>query len=482
MPGLNGLELCTQMRADPSLDDTYLIVVTSRDSREARHAVLNAGADDYLTKPFDVEELLARLRNGLRITHLHERLRTAALTDGLTGLWNHVHFRELLDREFARTRRYGGEVALLMLDLDHFKAVNDTYGHEVGNRVLQSTARHLERMVRDTDIVARYGGEEFAVVCPQTGLDDAERLAERIRRTLPEEVRVAEHPQLQVTATLGVACSSDTNVSSVVDLINLADQALYTGKAQGRNRVVRAAPGLGKFNGAGVQVGEVERLRKQVLALSMQAKELCLQSVWSLVQALEARDPFTACQSRNVTFYVSRLVSAAGWPEALRLAAMNAAMLHNLGKIGVPDSILQKPDALTSEEAAILRRVPLITCKILEPLRIFETEILIIRHLREWYDGSGHPCGLVATAIPLGSRMLAVAEAFDAMTSDRAYRRRKSIDAAVAEIRALAARQFDPQFAELLERVLEEERDRWQARIDRALAHVPAPAASTDQA
>ena len=480
MPKLDGLEVCRQVLANSSLDDTYLIVVTSCEESDPRHSLLNAGADDYITKPFDFEELLARLRNGLRISHLYERLRKAALTDGLTGLWNHSHLRDLLDMEFARTRRYGGEVALLMLDLDHFKAVNDTHGHEIGNSVLKATARHLERMVRDTDIVARYGGEEFAIVCPHTNLEDAEHLAERIRRTLPEDVRISECPQLHVTVTVGVVCSTEPDVSSIVDLINLADQALYCGKEQGRNRVVRSDETVGQPAGTNVQIGEVERLRKQVVALSMQAKELCLQSIWSLVQALEARDPFTASQSRNVTFYITCLVQAAGWPEALRVAAANAAMLHNLGKIGVPDKILQKPDVLTADEVAALRTVSLITCKILEPLRIFETETLIIRHLRERYDGSGHPWGLVGTNIPLGSRMLAVAEAFDAMTSDRAYRGRRTIDAALAEIQTQANTQFDPQFAELLVRVVEQQREQWQDHIDQTLAIAPAGSAVND--
>jgi diguanylate cyclase (GGDEF)-like protein len=479
MPSLDGFELSRQLRADASIDATYLIVVTSSVSRDMRHQLLHAGADDYLVKPCDFIELLARVRNGLRVRQLQERLRRAALTDGLTGVWNHAHFRSLLDHEFARTRRYGGEVALVMLDLDHFKAVNDTYGHEIGNRVLQATARYLERMVRDTDLVARYGGEEFVIICPQTGADDAAQLALRIRRGFSDEVRVAECPQLRVTATLGVVCSADPEVGSVIDLINRADQALYSGKAQGRDRVVRSEQ-ITQPGEPGIEAGEVDRLRKQVMVLSMQAKELCLQSIWSLVQALEARDPLTACQSRNVTFYVTCLVRAAGWPEALASAAANAAMLHNLGKIGVPDRVLQKPDALTQDEARIMRQVPLITCKILEPLKIFETETLIIRHVRERYDGTGYPAGLMGPTIPLGSRMLAIAETFDAMTSDRAYRRRYSIDAALEEIKLQAGRQFDPQFSDLLMRVVGERREMWQARVDAAVKMAEAQASLAD--
>lgn len=469
MPRLSGLDVRRHVRNDPALHGTYIIIVTAWSSRATRREVLNAGADDFLAKPYDHEELLAHLRNGLRISRLQEKLRKAAVTDGLTGLCNHGQFRDLLNREFSRTRRYGGVVSLVMLDLDHFKVVNDTHGHEIGNRVLQATARHLDRMVRETDIVARYGGEEFAVICPHTSLDEADNLAERIRQALPEQVRLVECPQLRVTATLGVVSSEEPQVNSVTDLINQADQALYYGKGEGRDRVIRSDEVPDEPAGRGLQAGEVNRLRKQVLALNMQAKELCLQSVWSLVQALEARDRFTAWQSRNVTFYIDCLVEAAGWPQGLRAGATNAAMLHNLGKIGVPDSILHKADALTPEEMALLRNVPQITCRILEPLRIFETETLIIRHLRERYDGSGYPFGLAGTRIPLGSRVLAVAEAFDAMTSERAYRRRRSIDDALAEIRSEAGKQFDPQFSELLGRVLEEQREGWQARIDQTL-------------
>lgn len=478
LPGMDGIALCRQIRSDQSLAGTYVILVTACDDAELKKLALKSGADDYLTKPYDTEELTARLRNGLRISRLQERLRHAALTDGMTGLWNHAQFRELLDREFARTRRYGGSVSLLMLDLDHFKAVNDTYGHETGNQVLEALARHLRSMVRDIDIVARYGGEEFAIICPETSLEDAASLAERIRETVPTRVRLPRHPQLSITVSIGVSATSVPAVASVRDLINEADQALYLGKRAGRNRVIRSDMVRSLRSEVGVEVVEVDHLQKQIVSLSMQAKELCLQSVWALVQALEARDRYTAWHSRNTTFYATALAEAADWSEALRIAVGNAAMLHDLGKIGVPDRILQSEHQLAEDEAAVLRQVPLITCKILEPLRVFETETLIIRHLRERFDGAGYPFGLAGNTIPIGSRLLAVAETFDAITSARPHRANLSIDEAIAEIQSEAGRQFDPRFAELLERVVAQQRGRWEARVQRGLAELdrePAP-------
>jgi diguanylate cyclase (GGDEF)-like protein len=472
LPGMSGTELCRQVRADPTLDTTYFVVITGCSDRAVKNTALNTGVDNYLVKPYDTEELIAQVRNGLRISQLQERLRRAALTDGLTGLWNHAQFRDLLEREFARTNRYGGVVAMLMLDLDHFKAVNDTYGHETGNLVLQGTACHLLRMVRDTDVVARYGGEEFAVVCPETSLNDAMQLAERIGRTLADSVRVAHHPQLTVTASIGVCATSDTRVMAVGDLVDLADQALYLAKRRGRNSVACADEIGAPCPTVEHEQEEVGRLRKQIVSLNMQAKELCLQSVWALVQALEARDRFSAWHSRNTTFYVTKLAEAANLPAPLRSAVANAAMLHDLGKIGVPDRVLQSTVPLTAEQAAVVRQVPLATCRILEPLRVFETEIAIIRYLRERFDGTGYPLGLSGAAIPIGSRLLAVAEAFEALTSERAHRRAVDMATAAQRINAEAGRHFDPQFATLLNDVLRTQGKAWLARIRRARAEL----------
>jgi len=467
LPDISGVQICRQVRADPTLDGTYIILITASDRSGPKTRALDAGADDYIKKPFDELDLRARVQTALRLNRLQERLRLAAQTDGLTGIWNATHFRRLLEREFARTRRYGVALSLLMIDLDNFKALNDTFGHEVGNEVLQGVARALQRSIRDVDIAARYGGEEFAVICPDTRLPEAARLAERIRIQVAERVRSASYPQVCVTTSVGVASVEDPRASSMDGLINLSDQALYESKRRGRNRVTRCDE-IGDVIGPPVvQVGEVERLRKEVVALSMRSKELCLQSVWALIQALEARDGYSAWHSRNVTVYTKILVEAAGWSDAMRSAAANAAMLHDLGKIGVPDALLLKPRPLDPEEAAVLRHVPLITCRILEPLRVFETEIQMIRHLRERYDGSGYPDGLVADSIPIGSRIIAIAEAFDSLTCDRAFRPGKTLEEAVEIIADASGSQFDPEFVALFQRVLERNPELWHAQMER---------------
>lgn len=474
LPDMDGLAVCRRVRADETLDGTYVIVVTAHNSPGRKMSLLNAGADDFLEKPYDMNELRARIRNGLRLSRLQERLARAAVTDGLTGLSNHSLFRSRLDQEFSRTRRYGGSLALLMIDVDHFKAINDTYGHEIGNRVLQMTARHLERVVRDTDVVARYGGEEFVVVCPETTIEEAFTMADRLCRTLPENVRIKSCPNLNVTVSIGVSGTEDPRINCVGELIGQADQALYYSKHAGRNRVTRCDREPDSVLETDPHHDEIERLRKEVVSLGMQTKELCLQSVWALIQALEARDGYSAWHSRNVTLYTKWLTDAAGWARPLRVATANAAMLHDLGKIGVPDELLLKPRPTDEREAAILKQVPLITCMILEPLRVFETEVQIIRHIREFWDGSGTPDGLAGSSIPIGSRLLAITETFDSLTCNRASRPGRPIDDALETLDRYCGTQFDPELLKLLEQCIAQDRDRWQQQVERARVSMPA--------
>ena len=473
LPNLSGIQLCRQVRADPTLDGTYIVVVTAQDRDGRRYRVLGAGADDYLCKPFDLAELRARIRNGMRLHRLQERLKQAALTDGLTGLCSYNHFRELLEREFQRTRRYGGALSLIMLDLDHFKAINDNYGHEVGNRVLKCAARHLRRSVRRSDIVARYGGEEFAVICPETRLEAAVELCERLRTSTIEQVRLKDYPRIVVRMSIGVANTEDPRARTLTELVNLGDHALYQAKRSGRDRIVRCDELQDLPAQASLPPDDVEWLRKEVVTLSARSSDLCAQTIQALLAALETRDPCSAWHARNVAEYTQRLVEATDWSAPLRGAAANAAMLYDLGKIGVPDGLLLHDRTLGPQEAAILRQVPLITCKVLEPLKVFETEIVMIRHLRERWDGSGYPDGLCGNSIPIGSRLIAVAEAFDALTCGQVLPCGRSIDEALAAIRDQAGKQFDPQFCEFLEHVVAAQRDAWEERVRQARRREP---------
>ncbi len=447
---LGGPEVCRMLQADTLTADSHIILLADQYDSAACAECLAAGGDDLVGRDRPFDELISRIRVGLRMWNLQTDLKRAAITDALTGLHNHRHFVNALDSEFSRSRRYGGRLALILADLDHFKAVNDTYGHQVGDMVLRQIGRALGNAVREPDTVARYGGEEFAVIVPEATLSQAEDLAERLRLRVasldgPEEL----HGQ-QVTASFGVASDEDSQVTTPSSLVELADQALYAAKRAGRNRVITSAQ-LSQFNHIiAHDPGEVEKLRREVASLGAQAKENFVQSIYALVQALEARDRYTARHSRNVTFFSEHMARNLGLSPALTRSIRLAAMLHDVGKIGVPDRVLMKPGALTEEERATLRSVPQLSAKIVDHMRILQTELPMIRHQHENYDGTGYPMGLAGEQIPIGARIIHVAEAFDSLTSDRVFRPSRSIEEALEEIKRNEGTQFDPRVVRAL--------------------------------
>lgn len=245
MPGMDGFEVARRIKNDPDLPFIPIILVTARTSTQDKVTGLDAGADDYLTKPINFAELEARVRSMMRIRELQQELeeknRTLArlsISDGLTGLYNHRHMQEVVHEEFERAKRTGEPLAVVMFDFDHFKRVNDSYGHQVGDRVLQEMAGILQRTAREIDKIGRYGGEEFIVVLPDTDIDDAATFAERVRSRVEKHPFTVGHAEpLRLTVSAGAATYPHPAVHNPRTLIHRADQALYAAKAAGRNRV-----------------------------------------------------------------------------------------------------------------------------------------------------------------------------------------------------------------------------------------------------
>lgn len=243
MPGMEGPEICREIRKDPERPYTYVLLLTARTQKEDLLKGLEAGADDYLTKPFDVQELRARLHVGRRILDLQhhllaatDELRFRASHDMLTGIPNRGTILEAVNRERARQIRDGGSFGVILADLDHFKAVNDTHGHLAGDIVLKEAACRMRACVRSYDSVGRYGGEEFLIVVPTGDGNSTAAVAERVREAISEKPVMTESGPISVTASLGIAVSIDRDVKEV---LRSADEALYCAKARGRNRVER---------------------------------------------------------------------------------------------------------------------------------------------------------------------------------------------------------------------------------------------------
>jgi two-component system, cell cycle response regulator len=252
MPDMDGYEVARRIRGEQNLPYIPIIVVTARDSTEDKVTGLDAGADDYLTKPINFPELEARVRSMLRIKRLQDQLEEKnreleqlSIRDGLTGLFNHRHLHELLSDEYERSRRTGEPISVVMFDLDRFKEVNDTHGHQAGDRVLMELADILRESAREIDKLGRYGGEEFMAILPDSDPEAGLTFAERVREMVENQrFEIQEHEPLHMTISAGVAAYPDDEVDGPRRLVHFADLALYSAKKNGRNRVLRFTPDL----------------------------------------------------------------------------------------------------------------------------------------------------------------------------------------------------------------------------------------------
>ena len=252
MPEMEGPELCRAIREENPDRYVFIIMLTAKGSKDDIINGLGAGADDYLTKPAHHAELLARIKSGIRILELERSLKAAvdeihllSITDPLTGIYNRGYINERLPQEIRRAHRYGRDLSLLLCDIDHFKKVNDTYGHLVGDAVLKSFGQCLLDSIRkQVDWTGRYGGEEFLVVLPETHLDGAIVLADRIRCAVEATAIQTAGQTVRITASFGVSCFSSKTCEAVVSpeaLLQEADERLYQAKSQGRNRIEPAS-------------------------------------------------------------------------------------------------------------------------------------------------------------------------------------------------------------------------------------------------
>jgi diguanylate cyclase (GGDEF)-like protein/putative nucleotidyltransferase with HDIG domain len=421
------------------------------------------------------EVLLMRTLADLFAGALHNALtfqkaQEQAITDGLTGVKTHRYLMETLSMEWKRSTRANRPFSLVLMDLDRFKFVNDFYGHLEGDVVLQRVGHILEQNCRRSDVVARYGGDEFVILMPETTVEQARQLASKLRGW------VASDPLLRdknITASFGIA-GFPVHGSTPQELIQVADSSMYLSKHQGGNSVSSAEQGdpndtkrwkkdvleaylgvtLKRLFSTGPEAFEeiYRRLEQFTRSLTEQGgtsadglPPAVVETVTSLALAIDAKDHYTQGHSQKVSAYAVMIAQALELESAEIEEIRLAGLLHDIGKVGIPEPILNKSGPLDASEWETMKTHTELGAKILEPLEAMNRIRLMVRHHHEFYDGTGYPDRLEGDQIPHGARVIAIADAYDTITSARTYKKARTAEDAFGELERCASNQFDPE-------------------------------------
>jgi diguanylate cyclase (GGDEF)-like protein/putative nucleotidyltransferase with HDIG domain len=386
-----------------------------------------------------LEELASLIAMPIENSRLYARAEQMARSDALTGLLNRRSMDELVASEVNRHSRYGGIFSIIILDLDSLKAYNDNYGHPAGDEILKKVGTILKTSIRNIDQAFRYGGDEFALLLPQTDGSDACKIAERVRNRI---AMVSGKNVIPVTASLGIACWPTDGIGAP-EVIAAADSALLQAKRNGGNRSQLYAQNNTQDSASGVKViSEDSRV---------------LSTIYNLAATVDARGNNALSHSKKVNEYAVALAEALNL-EPLEISRLSTcAFLHDIGKIGISDEILNKPSKLSPEEWRIVKEHTNMGAAIASHARQLQTCIKGILYHHERYDGKGYPEGLKGDEIPMEARILAIADAFAAMMSERSYSSTLTREQALQELKRCAGRQFDPNLVKVFLRVMEAE-------------------------
>lgn len=375
---------------------------------------------------------------------LYEDAKRQAITDGLTKLYNHRYFHEVLGQYIQENTCETFSVA--MVDVDLFKLYNDLYGHSAGDRALAKIAEVLKESTQEEDIIARYGGEEFAIIFPNVDGERSFKAIETIRRAVENKFYSSEHINEFLTVSIGVANYPRDGVTPE-EILDCADKAMYGAKQNGRNQCMVFSKA--EENHYFQDQNELEIMQDSI-------KSAYFSAIYALAATIDAKDHYTYGHSENVSNYSVALAKAAGFDEEQIETVRSAGLLHDIGKIGVPEAILTKTTPLTPEEFEIMKRHVDISITIIKHVPNLVKVIPAIMCHHERYDGKGYPRGIKGESIPIEGRCLAIVDAFDAMTTDRPYRKALSMEDALKELEKNKGTQFDPVLTKIFIKLFDE--------------------------
>lgn len=390
----------------------------------------------------------------------HDRLKQLALRDTITGLYNHHYLAEIIEAELFRARRYAHPLSVIMLDIDYFKSINEVYGHSFGDLVLKQLANLLKKMVRRYDIVTRFGGEEFLIACPGADRPTALLLAQRLLDAVTLYNFGNREHSVKLKLSIAVAAYPEDKIVKGADLVEIAERVINKAKEHGGNRVYSFADitkGKGS-SGSGVKTNNVKRLQDKIDKLNRHIKENLVESVFAFSKTIEFKDHYTAEHTEKTVHYATELAHALNVPREETEIIRQAAILHDLGKIGISEHILNKKGRLTKKEMIEIKKHTQIAVDIVRPIQFLHPIIPYVLYHHERWDGKGYPSGLKGNEIPLGARIVAISDVYQALTSDRPYRKAYPKNKAIEVIKKGSGTQFDPEVVKAFLRIIKKEK------------------------
>lgn len=434
-------------------DGSISILSLFRDITEQKR--LQKRLEGYYLRLKETNKELKRVNK--KISTANQKLEDLSIRDELTGLYNHRHFWDILIVEFKRAVRYGNPLSCLMIDIDFFKSVNDLGTHSFGDYCLSEIGSMLRSPLRAMDVAARYGGEEFSVILPSTDYAGAKTISEKIREKIEAKLFKKDGFAMNLTLSIGISSLPEDKIDNYHRLVEFADQALYTAKMQGRNRVCL-------YRDLRLKDKEVRLGREKVTEMGFKlynimegVKRDYIEATKNLIQSVEFKEKYRENHSVRVSRIAARLAESLDLSQEHINSITYAALLHDLGRLAINPNILSKKGRLSTEEFELVKEHPVLSAQIIEPIRYLQEEFHCILHHHEWYNGAGYPKGLIGEEIPLGARILTVADAYDAMKSPRPYRHALSREEIKQEFLAYSGVQFDPNLTPLMLHIIEEE-------------------------
>jgi diguanylate cyclase (GGDEF)-like protein/PAS domain S-box-containing protein len=399
----------------------------------------------------------------LELEESNKKLKKLSLTDSHTGLFNHRYLQNAIEAEFHRAKRYASPLSVVMLDIDYFKSVNDVYGHQFGDMVLKQFAKELKSMLRRYDTVVRFGGEEFIIISPGTDKQQAFSLSRRMLEALNLHNFGNKEHRIKLKLSMGVVSYPEDIANTGMHMINQADKILNKAKDSGGNAVFQLEDFKNGDRPAALKDARsqnVKTLKNKIISLNKRANQSLTEAIFAFAKAIELKDHYTGEHVEITGHYAMMIAGKLNLPREEAELIRQASMLHDLGKIGISEKILLKRSKLTEEEFREIKKHPQIGADILRPIHFLHGLIPAVLYHHERWDGKGYPSGLKAEEIPVGARIIALADVYQALTSERPYRKAYSKAKAIQIIRENSGKQFDPKITGIFIDILREEGSR----------------------